>query len=242
MENGGEGAVNLERELNLCAKLLEHDERNFHCWRYRRFVARRAGVSPAAELRFTQACVDKNFSNYSAWHQRAWLLPQLLADATAALGDFLPPELEMLHQAVFTEPDDQSAWFYHRWLITVVCDGLVAPAGGADGSGGELHRLPVADAARVLASEEGSMRELIELEPKSKWPRTALAFLLLRRAELAQQAGDQAAAAALRAECTSIYELLQGLDHMHAGFYADQLHHLRAAVPAGVPGASRAGV
>lgn len=50
----------------------------------------------------------------------------------------LPEEYEFIHQAIFTDPDDQSGWFYHLWLLdqTVKADSplLVSswPAHGSD--------------------------------------------------------------------------------------------------------------
>ncbi|KAJ0024675.1 hypothetical protein Pint_08495 [Pistacia integerrima] len=50
----------------------------------------------------------------------------------------LPEEYEFVHQALFTDPDDQSGWFYHLWLLdqTVKVDSplLVSswPANGSD--------------------------------------------------------------------------------------------------------------
>lgn len=112
---------NWKNEMELCNKYLKVDERNFHCWDYRRYVAGHAKEPPENELQY---CVDKiemNFSNYSSWHYKSKLLLALYPNKTDRYQPIeekhLEAELEKVLTATFTDPNDSSAWFYQRWLL-----------------------------------------------------------------------------------------------------------------------------
>uniref|UniRef100_A0AAQ5ZN03 Geranylgeranyl transferase type-2 subunit alpha n=1 Tax=Amphiprion ocellaris TaxID=80972 RepID=A0AAQ5ZN03_AMPOC len=120
------------RELSLCDRCLSLDDRNFHCWDYRRMVVKISGVPVDQELAFTDRLIGSNFSNYSSWHYRSTLLPLLHPESPeppspcrdVELHSFLS-EYELVQNAFFTDPNDQSAWFYYRWLLgrgTSVCN------------------------------------------------------------------------------------------------------------------------
>uniref|UniRef100_A0A3B5KM27 Geranylgeranyl transferase type-2 subunit alpha n=1 Tax=Takifugu rubripes TaxID=31033 RepID=A0A3B5KM27_TAKRU len=110
------------RELSLCDRCLSLDDRNFHCWDYRRMVVKMSGVPVDQELAFTDRLIGSNFSNYSSWHYRSTLLPLLhpeSPDPPSPSGDqaLVSVEYELVRNAFFTDPNDQSAWFYYRWLL-----------------------------------------------------------------------------------------------------------------------------
>lgn len=114
------GYSSIEREFRLLDQFLKADSRNFHGWNYRRFVAALQNVSDEEELKFTTDKINANFSNYSAWHNRSVLLSHLLnrkAQGFVPREKVLSEEYELVHQALFTDPDDQSGWFYHLWLL-----------------------------------------------------------------------------------------------------------------------------
>ncbi|KAJ6653035.1 hypothetical protein lerEdw1_010121 [Lerista edwardsae] len=204
------------RELELCGKFLESDERNFHCWDYRRFVVQRSQVAPQDELAFSDSLITRNFSNYSSWHYRSLLLPQLYPDAhqhgriteeillkgahSREEGMGGGAELELVQNAFFTDPNDQSAWFYHRWLLgRVVRSGVhnaLSPPkqrplhkGEVEPNWSRAHdffcqcflrcELSV-EKSTVLQSELESCKELQALEPENKW--CLLTIILLMRA------------------------------------------------------------
>ena len=220
---GWTALADLPRELGLCDALLRADARNFHCWSYRRRVAAlgAAQFPPDGELAFTAAKINENFSNYSAWHQRSALLPRVYPPATTlaaleaggeggaggAVPDWaLEAEYELVRQAFFTEPADQSAWLYHRLLL----GNSIANAGPGLGA--------------LLAREAAACEELLELESSegegaagTKWPLLTLARL--RRA-LRGGGGDE--------EEEGAWAKLAAADPMRAGYYR--------SVAAGEPG------
>ncbi|KAH7678879.1 Protein geranylgeranyltransferase type II protein [Dioscorea alata] len=119
---------------------MKLDPRNFHGWNYRRFLAALSNVPEVEELMYTMEMIDSNFSNYSAWHNRSFLLSNLLkqkAQGFVSKEKILTDEYDLVHQALFTEASDQSGWFYFLWLLdqTVSPDQpLVASSWPAHGS------------------------------------------------------------------------------------------------------------
>uniref|UniRef100_A0A4W5NJA3 Geranylgeranyl transferase type-2 subunit alpha n=1 Tax=Hucho hucho TaxID=62062 RepID=A0A4W5NJA3_9TELE len=110
------------RELGLCDRCLSLDDRNFHCWDYRRMVVKMSGVPVDQELQFTDRLIGSNFSNYSSWHYRSTLLPLLHPESPeppspCTDNTMARQKYELVQNAFFTDPNDQSAWFYYRWLL-----------------------------------------------------------------------------------------------------------------------------
>ncbi|KAI7994183.1 Geranylgeranyl transferase type-2 subunit alpha 1 [Camellia lanceoleosa] len=85
-----------------------------------KFMAALKNRSDEEELHFTTDLINENFSNYSSWHNRSVILSHLLekrAQGSFSKEKVLIEEYDLVHQALFTNPDDQSGWFYHLWLL-----------------------------------------------------------------------------------------------------------------------------
>ncbi|KAJ3119153.1 hypothetical protein HK098_005746, partial [Nowakowskiella sp. JEL0407] len=105
-----------ERELKLVEKMLDLDPRNFHGWDYRRYIMQKSSLqSPQQEFNYTSTKISQNFSNYSAWHYRSKVLHGAFGGSER--DGVVQQDFELVRNAYYTEPSDQSAWLYHRWLL-----------------------------------------------------------------------------------------------------------------------------
>ncbi|KAI0035755.1 rab-protein geranylgeranyltransferase [Vararia minispora EC-137] len=135
-----------KRELYLVEQMLDADPRNFHAWDYRRYVLSSMPIQrpETAELAYTTKKIESDFSNFSAWHQRTKVLPRLWESGKLDKAQSLQQEFVLVQNAMWADPDDQSVWLYHRWLI---------------GSGDDYDS---------LTREIKGIHELLEEQPDSK--------------------------------------------------------------------------
>lgn len=120
------------------------------------------------ELKYTLFKIESNFSNFSAWHHRSLLLQPVWCakglDESQRRKE-RDDEFELIRQAIFVDPEDQSVWTYHSWLLGLGrCPKRLTVAKRSD-----LLPSDRPDPANdVLEREIASLRELLELEPDSK--------------------------------------------------------------------------
>ncbi|KAF9239665.1 rab-protein geranylgeranyltransferase [Melanogaster broomeanus] len=204
--------TNWDKELAVVEKMLNADARNFLAWNYRRYVLASIPVQrpESAELAYTTRKISASFSNFSAWHQRSkvysslWNTGQLDPVQSREEGEspseppsihhvYLPcEEFDLVHNALFTDPDDQSAWIYHRWLI---------------GSGENQDQ---------LRQEIAIIEELLAEQPDSKWCMDSLVYY--NRLLLNNRCSD---AEELKQKCFDFLQKLEELDSPRRSRYQE---------------------
>ena len=196
----------LKQELALVDKLLDVDARNFHAWAHRRAVAAEAGVLPREAEEAALRRVEDNFSNYSAWHERSATLLLAAENESQKSPSSSPPppiisasllekEYDLVRQAVFTDPEDQAPWLYHRWLLSQSVARFkrareAKANSGGNGSDDEAAAAAAEALSLTLEAETAACEELLEAEPdrnKCKWPLLTLARLSEARAWLQRE-------------------------------------------------------
>jgi len=190
---------NWRQELFVVEKMLDADARNFLAWDYRRYVLASMPVKKPEieEFAYTTKKIEANFSNFSAWHQRSKIYPLLWESNALDRKKSQEEEFELVRNAMYTDPEDQSVWVYHRWLV---------------GSGED---------AELLKREIQAIRELLEEEAGSKWCMESLVHyqtLLIRGHYTAL--GDEECDR-LRANSLELLRQLEVLDPLRRQRYRD---------------------
>lgn len=124
------------------------------------------------EWNFTTSKIHDNFSNGSAFHYRSKLLPLILESRImssldhegkgnrryAAILALAREEWEsILLNAIFTEPDDQTPWWYHRFIVS-----WMKPSSNSNNDNDNVQECEV-----LLYEMADSLRELLEVEKEN---------------------------------------------------------------------------
>ena len=166
-------------EIDFTSKFIAADNRNFHAWRHRRWAANKCGDMSDKELENMTKLIEKDFSNFSAWHYRSQL-PNITD---------LDNEIQIAKNAFWTDPNDQSAWIYYRWL---------------------LSKPSIASNSELLNEEFAQMEELINDEPKSKYPLLAAVWIQRKLPQPDEK------------KISELVEKLVVLDPIRAPYYREQ--------------------
>ncbi|TFK67912.1 rab-protein geranylgeranyltransferase [Pluteus cervinus] len=189
-----------DREMMVVEKLLNADARNFHAWSYRRYIlANTTNPRPeVTEIAYTTSKIEANFSNFSAWHHRSKVYSSLWTSGKLDEAKCKEDEFDLVQNAMYTDPNDQSVWIYHRWLV------------GTDSS------------AELLNREVRAIEELLDQESNNKWCIESLVHY--KRMLLSKVDGDERER--LSAECKQLLERLQTLDPCRRERYASMIKQL----------------
>ncbi|EME48920.1 hypothetical protein DOTSEDRAFT_84429 [Dothistroma septosporum NZE10] len=210
-------------ELGLVSKMLSLDSRNFHGWGYRREVVEhierlgeKSMVEP--EFEYTTKMIKSNLSNFSAWHNRGQLMPRLLDERNASdeqRKTLLDSEFELITEALYTDPYDQSLWFYHQFLMSTFDErNPKAPA--------VLANVGRADRLEYLEQELDSVREMLDGAEDCKYIYQALLEYSSRYLEV--DAGNKEL---ITLEMKSWLDAVRKLDPLRKGRWEDMASKLK---------------
>lgn len=222
-----------EGELGLVTKMLGYDSRNFHGWSYRRTVIRdleeyhrsegaqnqgenaakgRPATMTEHEFAYTTKMIKTNLSNFSAWHNRLQLIPRLLSERHAdrkVRRIFLDDEFDLIVPALYTDPYDQSLWFYYDYLMTTL-----APS--TPSSSAIVQDLTDQERLHYFETQLDTLKDILEVFGDCKYLFQSLLTYAARYQKL-QPDTDRVAAS----DMTSWLEELEKLDPLRRGRWQD---------------------
>lgn len=222
--------ANWDQELQLVDYLLSKDARNFHGWHYRRIVidkiSKQQQKNPnpkkeqqqqqsltKQEFEYTTSKINSNFSNFSAWYNRALLIPDYLKelenekekDDENVRFTFLIKEIDYIRQALYTDPDISSSWFYHKWFYSNITN-TICP---------DISKEKFIE---ILKEEIELVDELRQVEPNNSY--CLLALVHLRDTFRRVNNGDDDDEEEIK-KVLNVYETLEKIDSLRKNMYID---------------------
>ncbi|TRM63637.1 hypothetical protein BD626DRAFT_431490 [Schizophyllum amplum] len=111
---------NPEPELQLIAKILQVDSKNYHTWSHRQWLLAHFNQDAlwAGELDFVQEMLNADLRNNSAWHHRFFVVFQSgIRDGEEDRDRVVKRELTYVKQNISLIPNNMSAWNYLRGIL-----------------------------------------------------------------------------------------------------------------------------
>ncbi|KAK5002624.1 Rab geranylgeranyltransferase [Cryomyces antarcticus] len=136
------------------------------------------------EFAYTTRMISTNLSNFSAWHNRSKLIPRLLYERSASSimrRQLLDDEFGLVRRGLWTDPYDQSLWFYHDYLMSIISSSVPAEAA-------IVLDLTDEDRRERLRGERDSIEEMLEGAEDCKWIYQALLQCTAQYLDLAVKA------------------------------------------------------
>lgn len=209
-----------ERELSYAELKINQNFSNYSAWHYRTkllpLVATGGSRSSSSNNNSSGGDVkaaDTNLEDLihtTKISKAMQLLPKQVLDA----------EYELIRQAFYTEPADQSAWFYHRWLLAQSQARYTAAAASSKDETEDMEEDEKHHLIGVLGREKEMCEQLLDLEPDSKWPLLTLTRLqeMLDLLLTDEQEKDSIS----KVDYKVLYGLLSEMDTMRRGYYKDE--------------------
>ncbi|CAL5430538.1 unnamed protein product [Camellia sinensis] len=106
--------------MKITERAFAKNYRSYGAWYHRKWVLSKGHSSVDQELQLLGVFLKKDSRNFHAWNYRSVILSHLLekrAQGSFSKEEVLTEEYYLVHQGLFTDPNDQSGWFYHLWLL-----------------------------------------------------------------------------------------------------------------------------
>lgn len=251
-------------ELQFTTDKINENFSNYSAWHYRSKVITRMFAEQNKSALTQQTTADNSNNNDSSNSSSSSPTPTSssspssssslpstsLSDVIQQQHTFLDAEFELIKTALFVEPQDQSGWFYHRWLIgrllllyKINLNLVGIPLGMLEFQFGNeyesleadsLHQLslqetdvssPITSSSALLVTlqrEVETCSEINELEDqKNKWSLLTYALLTAILLHVDPAKAQPEIKQETQKELTSIFEKLITLDPMRLKYYED---------------------